>query len=216
MSCDANRSSIKYTKSLVFKDQLTWIKKKKIDLSKFKSILDIGANRGTFMNYILDSSRNIKFYHAIETEPEFEEIYKKTNYNSVKYDIDRIENIKLNKNTYDFIYFIHTLEHVNDVHLVLSNILDSLSLKGLLYISVPNILYECYSGFSEIFIDPHTCHFERSVLINILESVGFKIDHINDEYEPEIKIICSKNSKNSKVTKTNNLKFNIDKYKRIF
>ena len=68
------------------------------------------------MNYILDSSKNIKFYHAIETEPEFEEIYKKTNYNSVKYDIDRIENIKLNKNTYDFIYFIHTLEHVNDVH----------------------------------------------------------------------------------------------------
>ena len=168
------------------------------------------------MNYILDSSRNIKFYHAIETEPEFEEIYKKTNYNSVKYDIDRIENIKLNKNTYDFIYFIHTLEHVNDVHLVLSNILDSLSLKGLLYISVPNILYECYSGFSEIFIDPHTCHFERSVLINILESVGFKIDHINDEYEPEIKIICSKNSKIQKLQKQIILNSILINTKRIF
>ena len=56
MSCDANRSSIKYTKQLVLGDHIDFLKKNKINLSNYKSILDIGSNRGDFINHIINNA----------------------------------------------------------------------------------------------------------------------------------------------------------------
>ena len=125
MSCDADRASIKYTKTLVLQDQLDWLNDNGVSFDKYQRILDIGSNRGSFMTYFLNQNESFLDYHAVETEPLFEELYP--DHPNLRVEINRIENVILQR--YDFVYFIHTLEHLTDVSgtlkkLKLSLILD--------------------------------------------------------------------------------------------
>ena len=210
MSCDADRASIKYTKSLVLKDQLQWLKSKNVKLRTFRRVLDIGSNRGSFMNHFLQNSSSLMDYHAVETEPLFEELYPK--HAKIRIDIDRIENVDLAQ--YDFVYFIHTLEHVADVHMVLRKIHDSIKDDGVIYICVPNIAFCAHDSFSEIFIDPHTVHFERLTLIKALVNAGLEIMEINDTNEAEIKVLVKRFQNTSELTVLKESAFEISKYKQ--
>lgn len=191
MSCDADRASIKYTKTLVLQDQLNWLRSNGISFNEVKRVLDIGSNRGSFMTYFFSENDSFSDYHAVETEPLFEEMYPA--HSNLRVDIDRIENVSLR--TYDFVYFIHTLEHLADVSGTLNKLKASLSADGVMYICVPNIIFGAYSSFSEIFIDPHTVHFEYATLYNALVREGLEIIASNGSKEPELKMLVKKSQK---------------------
>ena len=53
MSCDADRSSFRYTKTLVAKKYSKYLKIS--NLHKAKEILDIGSNRGAFINFLIEN-----------------------------------------------------------------------------------------------------------------------------------------------------------------
>lgn len=193
MSCDANRSSIKYTKQLVLSDHINFLKKNNITLNNYKRILDIGSNRGDFINFLKDNTDFDKVeIDAIETDPEIVENY--ISYKNVNLKIARIESVELLPNTYDFVYFVHTLEHLESLSDILIRIKNSLNSNSLLFLVVPNIEYCALSTFTEIFIDTHTYHFRFNVLQNICKSLGFKILFSNKDNESEIKLILIKNN----------------------
>ena len=190
MSCDADRSSIKYTKQLVLGDHLKFFREKGIVLSNFRSFLDIGSNRGDFINHL---KNNIDFekieINAIETDPDI--VYKYENYPNVTTIIARFESCNISENKYDFIYFVHTLEHLDNLNESLLKIRKSLKYGGIIFLAVPNIEYGSYNTFTEIFIDTHTYHFRYNVLINICKKAGLKILFKNNDGEAEIKLILT-------------------------
>jgi 2-polyprenyl-3-methyl-5-hydroxy-6-metoxy-1,4-benzoquinol methylase len=188
MSCNADRASIKYTKTLVHGDQMDWLESFGIDVFSFRNILDIGANRGTFCKHVLSNSESLARFHAVETDPDFEEIFLGLD-DRVCFDLKRVENLEFQNDFYDFIYCIHTLEHVFDLKALLEKLRNTLTDDGYFYISVPNILNGAYDGFSEIFIDPHTIHFEYDNLKHVLTKSGFEIVHISEDDQPEIKVL---------------------------
>lgn len=209
MSCDADRASIKYTKTLVLQDQIDWLTGKNINFSKFQRVLDIGANRGSFMTYFFNQNDSFLDYHAVETEPLFEDLYPA--HPNLRVEIDRIENVSLRK--YDFVYFIHTLEHLVDVSGTLNKLKASLTDDGVMYICVPNIIFGAYSSFSEIFIDPHTIHFEYATLYNTIVREGFEIIASNGLGEPELKMLVKRSPKVKLSRKRMLPDFNMDFYK---
>jgi SAM-dependent methyltransferase len=212
MSCNADRASIKYTKSLVHADQLNWLTSIGIDIYTFRSILDIGANRATFCLDVLKNTKNLIHYHAVETDPDFENLFLNLD-DRIHFELERVENVVLKEESYDFIYCIHTLEHVYDLKRLLVNLNKSLKDDGYLYISVPNILSGAYTGFSEIFIDPHTIHFEHATIQNVLTLTGFEILHISDDNLPEIKVLVRRSAVKKSLGVSPSL--DVEKYKNI-
>jgi|688.fasta_scaffold233908_2 SAM-dependent methyltransferase len=190
MSCDADRSSIKYTKQLVLGDHLKFIREKGIELSNYRFFLDIGSNRGDFINHLKNNIdfENVKI-DAIETDPDIVCKYEK--YSNVTTFIARFESCDISENKYDFIYFVHTLEHLENLNESLLKIRKSLKYGGIIFLAVPNIEYGSYNTFTEIFIDTHTYHFRYNVLINICKKAGFKILFKNNDGEAEIKLILT-------------------------
>ena len=192
MSCDANRSSIKYTKQLVLNDHMNFLVKKKIDLKKYFNFLDIGSNRGDFIKYLVKLKSSKFLIDAIETDPYVVDSYlNKENINLI---IDRFESVNLQKNNYDFIHCVHTLEHFENIYDSLLKMKNSLKNSGLLFLVVPNIEYGALNTFTEIFIDTHTFHFRFKVLENIVKTLGFVVVSKNEENEPEIKLLLKKNN----------------------
>ena len=201
MSCDANRSSIKYTKQLILPDHINFLQKNNISLNNYKRILDIGSNRGDFINFLKENTDFDKLeIDAIETDPDIVENY--ASYKNVNLKIARIESVDLPPNTYDFVYFVHTLEHLDSLNDTLIRIKNSLNSNSLLFLVVPNIEYCALSTFTEIFIDTHTFHFRFNVLQSICKSLGYNILFSNDDGESEIKLILTK-----KCNSFNNIEF---------
>lgn len=170
MSSDADRSSYRYTKTLVantYADlMLKYIKPMKIN-----QILDVGSNRGAFFQWA-SSNLNFNKIKCVETDGSIVDDYK----NNLKVDltIDRIENLDLDKNQYDFCFCVHTLEHALSAKGMLKQIFESLKFGGRFFLAVPNLIWH-KDVIEEFFIDPHTYHFNFYVLKGILEKTGFKI-----------------------------------------
>ena len=57
MSVDADRSSIMYTKKRFLPRNIKLFRKFKINFNKFENILDIGANRGSFVQYVRSKNK---------------------------------------------------------------------------------------------------------------------------------------------------------------
>ena len=188
MSCDADRSSFRYTKSLVKNKYSKYIKKS--NLHNAKQILDIGSNRGAFINYLDENFIDTKHITAIEPHKESTTSYKDRSNISLK--LGRIENIIPKKSFYDFAYCVHTLEHVWSAKSVLIKIFNSLKIGGNFLLSVPK--FEPYDDVvEELFIDPHTFHFTEELLKDFLINIGFEIIESSDNKDPEIIFLIKKN-----------------------
>ena len=188
MSCDADRSSFRYTKSLVKNKYSKY--KKKSNFHNAKQILDIGSNRGAFINYLDENFIDTKHITAIEPHKESTTSYKDRSNISLK--LGRIENIIPKKSFYDFAYCVHTLEHVWSVKSVLIKIFNSLKIGGNFLLSVPK--FEPYDDVvEELFIDPHTFHFTEELLKDFLINIGFEIIESSDNKDPEIIFLIKKN-----------------------
>jgi 2-polyprenyl-3-methyl-5-hydroxy-6-metoxy-1,4-benzoquinol methylase len=190
MSFDADRSSIMYTKELVLPYHISFFKKNKVNFSKINSCLDIGSNRGYFSRFILSKNKNIRIT-AVETRKELIKNYK---FNSnVKIYNSRYEIFETNEE-FDFIYNVHTLEHLTSCFLAIEKMKKHLTQNGRLFIAVPNINSIHNNFFEEVFIDPHTFHFTNNIMIKIFNKFGLKIIAKNISGD-ELQYLLSKDHK---------------------
>jgi len=194
MSANADRSSFRYTKDLVAGRYLE-VFNDHIDFNDVDTILDIGSNRGAFIRWI-NSNYKEKKITAIEPHPEIPESY--SGLDNVEFHNCRFENVDLSQNTYDFAYCVHTLEHAVSAKSMLLDIMDSLNYGGILFLAVPNIIFH-NDVIEELFIDPHTFHFNYGLLKAFVLSIGFDIIYAGDKSEPDIIFLLKKISKSSKM-----------------
>ena len=171
MSIDADRSSIMYTKTRFLPRNIVLFKKFKINFKKFDHILDIGSNRGSFVDYLKTKNKKVKIT-AIESK---KNIFNHKKSKNMKFINDRFEDSKILSNTYDFVYCVHTLEHFVSCFKSLSKIYNSLKINGTAFIVVPNMNYYTKDSIVEYFIDTHTFHFTNNVLVSLFNKIGFKI-----------------------------------------
>jgi 2-polyprenyl-3-methyl-5-hydroxy-6-metoxy-1,4-benzoquinol methylase len=175
MSFDADRSSIMYTKELVLPYHISFFKKNNVNFSKINSCLDIGSNRGYFSRFILSKNKNIRIT-AVETRKELIKNYK---FNSnVKTYNSRYEIFETNEE-FDFIYNVHTLEHLTSCCLAIQKMKKHLSQSGQLFIAVPNINSIHNNFFEEVFIDPHT--FQNLTKLKLVQLYNNKIRTIDPQ-----------------------------------
>ena len=142
-----------------------------IEEKSFQNILDVGSNRGAFVDYVRKENKK-NHITAIESKKGIFHIKK---YENIKYINSRFEEANLNYGYYDFVYCVHTLEHFTSCKHALKKIFKSLEFGGKAFIVVPNLNYYSKDDFTEYFIDTHTYHFTNNVLVRFFNSVGFKI-----------------------------------------
>lgn len=187
MSADADRSSFRYTKDLVSGSYLE-VFNQYIEFNSFDKILDVGSNRGAFIKWI-EANHQGKKITAIEPHPEIPNSY--SGLKNVELHNCRFENVQLPSNTYDFAYCVHTLEHAVSAKDMLLGIKDSLKDGGFFFLAVPNVVF--YSDIiEEIFIDPHTFHFNYNLLKDFVISLGFSIEYAGDATEADIILLLKK------------------------
>ena len=117
LSSDANWGNIRHGKKVRLSTSLSAISNL-IDLSSVKRVLDVGSNRGSFVNYILSESTGA-LVDAIEPDSTILSEYKKSDrlriYNT------RFEYFETDQ-SYDLIYCCHTLEHAESASCKLKKI----------------------------------------------------------------------------------------------
>lgn len=191
MSSDADRSSYRYTKTLVagsYSDMMIeFIKPLQIN-----KILDIGSNRGAFFKW---ASKNLEFntITCIETDETIVEDY--IGDPRVDLTIDRLENVDIEENEYDFAFCVHTLEHALSAKGMLKQIFDSLKVGGRFFVAVPNLVWH-KDVIEEFFIDPHTFHFNFHVLKEMINKTGFDIVHEGDPNGADAIFVLEKTNNN--------------------
>ena len=190
MSFDADRSSVMYTKKLVLPLHQKVFDRFNLNFKSFKFILDIGSNRGDFINFAMNKNSNAIIY-AVETRNPLIRQYKKK-LNVITFNM-RYENFNVSQK-FDFIYNVHTLEHMESSINCLKKMKNQLSDFGKIFLSVPNINHSNTNFFEEIFIDPHTYHFTNNSLINCLNHIGFKILNKNIKGNEIQYLLCKKNN----------------------
>lgn len=187
MSADADRSSFRYTKDVI-SGRYDSIFEGYVDFSAIKNVLDVGSNRGAFINY-LDQRYPGKLIEAIE--PDKSVVHEYIDRANVHVQICRFENSTLPENYFDFAYCAHTLEHASSARLMLNGIKRSLRPGGKFFLAVPNLLF--YKDvIEEIFIDPHTYHFNYLVLREYAEQLGFDVEFSGAPEDHEIMLLLRK------------------------
>ena len=199
MSVDADRSSIMYTKTRFLPRNIALFKKFKINFKKFDHVLDIGSNRGSFVNYLKTKNKKVKIT-AIESKKNIFN-HKKSKY--IKFINDRFEDSTILSNSYDFVYCVHTLEHFVSCFKSLSKIYNSLKINGTAFIVVPNMI-----NIRIVLVNilwTHTFHFTNNVVVNLFNKIGFKI--LKKDEKSDITYYLQK-SEDKNHYKNNNLFFN--------
>lgn len=187
MSCDADRSSFRYTKTLVAKKYSKYLKNS--NLNKSKEILDIGSNRGAFINFLTENFHNKFKVTAIEPHEESSRSYANLDFIDLR--VKRIENTGLENNKFDFVYCVHTLEHVTSAKKTIEKIYKCMKPLAHFFLTVPK--FELYNDVvEELFIDPHTFHFTKQTLTNYININGFKIIETGEDSDDEIIFLLQK------------------------
>ena len=187
MSADADRSSFRYTKDLVSGSYLK-VFNQHVNFENINKILDVGSNRGAFIRWI-EGNYQGKEITAIEPHPEIPSAY--SGLPNVELHNCRFENTQLLSDYYDFAFCVHTLEHAVSAKDMLLGIKDSLKDGGTFFLAVPNVMF--YGDIiEEIFIDPHTYHFNYKLLKDFVISLGFSVEYAGDSTGADIILLLKK------------------------
>ena len=207
MSSDADRASYKYTKTLTSGQYSTLLNKFCLNINT-SNILDIGMNRGAFYKW---ASRNFIYekFTGIETDASLTDEY--CDDKKVNLIIDRVENVDLGSQIFDFAFCVHTLEHVKSANSVLRQVFRALKHGGVFFLAVPNIIFHD-DIVEEYFIDTHTFHFQHDVLLNFIKNTGFRVKYCSDPIDSEIIFILEKKHKN--YLKNDKIKMN-ERYNKV-
>ena len=188
MSADADRSSYRYTKDVI-SDRYEEYFNNFIDFTKCEHILDIGSNRGAFIKW-LEKRHPGKKIVAIEPDSTVTKEY--SSLPNVSLQECRFENTKLPENYFNFAYCAHTLEHASSAYNMLQETHKYLRVGGIFFLVVPNLIFHT-DIIEEIFIDPHTYHFNFHLLQNIVTQIGFSVECSGDPKDAEIVLLLKKN-----------------------
>lgn len=177
ISSDADWGNVRHGKKIRLEPSLN-ILKKKINFGDLNYVMDVGSNRGHFVNYITKNYPRVKIF-AIEPDSRILDNYI-NNPNLSLYN-ERFENCNINS-CFELIYCCHTLEHADSASKMINKMSKLLTNSGYLFIDVPSIsVLNDPNGVEEFFIDKHTFHFSLSCLINYLNLSNFKIIYKKDD-----------------------------------
>ena len=187
MSADADRSSYRYTKDVI-SDRYEECFSQFVRFSNIDNVLDVGSNRGAFIKY-LDTHHPGKRIFAVEPDPNVTGGY--ASHPNVSLQVCRFEDAELPENHFDFAYCAHTLEHANSAREMLRGIRRALKPGGLLFVAVPSLIF--YQDIiEEIFIDPHTYHFNFYLLKDFTSQAGFTVKYAGKPEDPEVMLLLEK------------------------
>ncbi len=188
VSSGANWGNVRYGKGLRVKNALANIKKYNL-LNNVSQILDVGSNRGSFVQEIESLFPNA-FIDGIEPDGRVIGDYKDAS--NLNLTVDRIENVSLEEKKYDFAYCSHTLEHLKSPVNTLTAIRQSLKKGAFIYLEVPNIeLIHSVDIVEEWFIDKHLFHFSWETLEMAVKTAGFVIkERFNKEDHTNLSLLA--------------------------
>ena len=149
--------------------------KKNVKNYKKNCFLEIGGGR----NSILKSFKGINGYISDLTFKN-----KEKNFRYIKKDFLKT---KFKKNFFDYIFFFHTLEHIENPGIFLNKVRENLKHSGFVILEVPNINYHIKNNSSYAFFFQHQSLFNLKSLTNIMNLNGFKF----------VKLLNNKNNKES-------------------
>jgi 2-polyprenyl-3-methyl-5-hydroxy-6-metoxy-1,4-benzoquinol methylase len=169
LSCDSDWGNVRHGKSARFNSVINWLQG--YDFSSANDVLDVGSNRGDF---VLWMNRQYPEARITALEPDSTILSAYNDIPGINIVNDRFENIPIGK--FDFIYSVHTLEHASSAREMLEKKRALLNPNGKLLLEVPNLnIINDPDNVEEFFIDKHTFHFSREVLLNMVQSLGFKV-----------------------------------------
>jgi len=153
---------------------LTFLRFKPLLQSSQKNILEIGFGSGLMLERFIKQGYSTSGVEANYMEKDTHHLEKE----AVLY-LDKIENIKLPENTFDFIYGIHLIEHVDSPKILLSKCFHALKKGGKIYFITPNGKSKGLEFFKENWWnleDPtHIRFFSEKSLTFLLRKSGFKV-----------------------------------------
>jgi len=170
ISSGADWGNIRHGKSIRF-DSIKSILEQKLSWADIDRVLDIGSNRGDFVQWVAET-KNVS--EIIGIEPDETIIGEGNHKDSVNIIVGRFENISLRSDYFDFVYCCHTLEHADSAREMIRKIHRCLKKGGHLFLEVPNIyVITKLDLLEEFFIDKHLFHFDPYVLKEFLDNEGF-------------------------------------------
>jgi len=175
VSGGADWGNIRYGKG--FRTELAiGILERFVDFKEVRSCLDVGANRGSFVNRIKQVAPQASI---VAIEPDSNIVGEYAQLQGVDLILHRIEQVSLTDNTFDLVYCGHTLEHLRSPLETLRQIQQSMVPEGFLFLEVPNLEFIGREDVvEEWFIDKHLYHFLPEHLTQYFGSVGFQVESI--------------------------------------
>ena len=167
------------SESLLVKDHFKILSKKIKNKFKFKNILEIGSNDGTF-------AKNFSKQQIVCIEPCYDvgnqlrsngfEVYTKY------FDNKLVNELKKKYKDFDIIFSANTITHIDKIEKVFFNIKKILSEKGVVILEEPSVL-ECFkkNAFDQ-FYNEHIYVLSAISLTNILNKIDLrilKVENIN-------------------------------------
>lgn len=143
-------------------------------IAQFQICLDIGANRGDFLQQLLKQNQDIL---AVAVEPDEAVTDDYRDDARIRLLTCRFEDAGLT-GEFDLIYCCHTLEHLGSPTSFLAEVHTLLAENGILYLEVPDLeVITAGDVVEEFFIDKHTFHFTAASLERYLANNGFTVLH---------------------------------------
>jgi len=135
------------------------------------ALLDVGSNRGSFVNAVRDSLPQARI-----TAVEPDERVAGSVAGRAELIRARIEDTILEDSRFDVVHSCHTIEHLAHPLASLHDHARVLKDGGILILDAPNIaLIGADDVVEEWFIDKHLTHFSERTLTRIVEAAGFAI-----------------------------------------
>lgn len=171
VSADADWGNVRYGKGFRAEANLATLKP---FLAKHRSlrVLDVGASRGAFSFEMKSAYPNAEI---VGLEPDERVVGAWADKPGFNWLHARLEDARLEPESFDLIYSCHTLEHVKSGRDALSHHWHALKPHGHLLLEVPNLAMIGLSDIvEEFFIDKHLYHYAARPLTRLLQATGFR------------------------------------------
>jgi SAM-dependent methyltransferase len=172
LSSGADWGNVRHGKGVRFEKAVP-VLERDVDWANVRRVLDVGANRGHF---VLWCRRAHPDTAITALEPDGRVVGDYRDADGIALTIERFEHANLSGAGFDFVYCSHTLEHAASAREMLAGIAAALAPGGRVFLEVPNLqVIDDPTIVEEFFIDKHSFHFTRHVLIDWLGSFGLRI-----------------------------------------
>jgi SAM-dependent methyltransferase len=164
--------------------------KRHADVNGELSILDVGANRGSFVQAMFQTAPHAAIT-AIEPDARIADVCAPAE--RIEFVCARIEDAALETERFDIVHSCHTIQHLTEPTRVLADHWRVLKPGGLLILDAPNIaLIESADVAEEWFVDKHLYHFSARTLMRLVSAAGFVVIAAPDLVDRENLLIVAR------------------------